>query len=536
MSKFFFIGCTALILGSLFLAPYSFAAGLQSAVSQKQGSPYRNPIVRFNPSSLRRFDTILTAIAAQGRVAFVCEGQPVYMELSDDDAKDILRRGALSGMPLEGIVSLIAETFDYDTVRTSADLFVLSKRYSDADDLPDVTFDETITSLQNILQATQNYPAVRNEEEIAVALIRSTSGELREKLAQGIPVASLSESQRQMARQFAYSFKTNSFRSIERILKRLQACQSRKTIFTYGRVGNTPLTVYQGPFGFNGDTDIFALNGWFITGTGGSTGYEGPQEDFDFKANVFKTKVADPTAPRPASQIPPPAFNGLKLSCSAVAERANRRLASKGTNLTVTVDAALAAKTVSLAGDEFVSPEALMEAVAAVYGLEIKRAHETLQLTQPKPRVLTNPGEIAGEVRRLLPAPFLRRIKSPDAKNIEGEFSSNLGRGLYIASIRRLREIVEPEIKKRADKKYPVPDANAEAHEMVALSSLATCIYDINSLTKMMPSYITEFDNATIALSLGKKPHTLEFVVKSVDAQGKGSGVAGEIGAPALIP
>src|SRR5947209_3472482 len=154
MSKHLLFAC--LFLGPTELTPASHSppAGSTATASMRQParqSGYANPIVRLEPSSLRRFDSALTSLSQQARVVIVCEGQPLRVELSDAEVERISERVDLSGTPLATAVEQVAAAFDYECVRAGAAVFVLTKRYSDPNDLPDVTFEEAAGSLESIL-------------------------------------------------------------------------------------------------------------------------------------------------------------------------------------------------------------------------------------------------------------------------------------------------------------------------------------------------------------------------------------------------
>jgi hypothetical protein len=106
---------------------------------------------------------------------------------------------------------------------------------------------------------------------------------------------------------------------------------------------------------------------------------------------------------------------------------------------------------------------------------------------------------------------------------------------VYVAAVRRPREIVEPEIDKRDSHKLPLPEAGDEARDLVALSSLATCHYEFRILTRPVPAYITHFDKATLKLSEedgGGGRNTVRFEIRATNAQGRAVGVAGDVTFP----
>jgi hypothetical protein len=117
------------------------------------------PTIRLDAKSLSRFETALPTISQQGRVSLVCENQPWKPDLTDEEISKLPLAKLEAGVPLDEAVRQIAAAYDYEATRTGDRLFVLKKRYSTDEDLPYVTFDEMLHSLDSILRATQFFEA-----------------------------------------------------------------------------------------------------------------------------------------------------------------------------------------------------------------------------------------------------------------------------------------------------------------------------------------------------------------------------------------
>jgi hypothetical protein len=284
------------------------------------------------------------------------------------------------------------------------------------------------------------------------------------------------------------------------------------------------------------------------TQPGGGTIFEGPPgvEMVDGAKIVSKGDVPDPTTPRPGAETARGAKSPLECSLGEAAQRISERLkpADRGDAdlAAVEADRSIASKTVCLAGDESASPAALARAVADVYGLSLKHAGDgsVLRIVPRTARTVDDPTALGEEVWRLLPAPFRRAVRAESSSatgETPGGFSPARSSAVYVASVRRLREIVEPEIDRRADHRLPLSAAGDEARSLVALSSLATFLYEFRSLTRPVPSYITNFPAATLSVAAGKAgdANTVQFAVRCPNSQGKGtSGISGEVTFPAL--
>lgn len=244
----------------------------------------------------------------------------------------------------------------------------------------------------------------------------------------------------------------------------------------------------------------------------------------------------DPTTPRRKEQVSPLPSSSLKHSLSEVVKRINARGATG--SLTVLADPSLAPKTLCLVGEHFLTTEELLKAVADVYGLHVRRGTDTARITLPLPKVLTSPEQIEAETWRLLPAPFVRAVRNTGPADPRGALSYKRAFGVYEASIRRLREIVEPEIARRAGGKLPMREVSEEALNMVALSSLATCIDNFNQLTRPAAAFVTHFDKATLSLSASSSGNrtNIDYSIHSTNDEGKPNGVGGSLGFPTSLP
>lgn len=543
MFRSIFLASAVLVAIGFAAAPHSsMARSLEPCVTSQHkpnGGVFADPVVQMDLSRLRRFDDAFAFLSKQTRTMIVCEGQPLRAELSEAQVRKTMEELGASGLPLTQTMERLAAAFDYDAVRTGPNVFLLTKLYSDPEDLPDLTLDEVATSLRNILQSARNfYPEVENEVLIG-QILQSASASQKEQLVKGVPVSQLSPGQRRMAWQFAGGLVFQPLENILKVSRRLQGCRSPKASFTKKPYWNLVLPAYEGPFGPKGAMRNVALSSWVNTQSGGGTTFDGTSgvkmvEMAGGNQIISAPNVTDPTTPRASRQDSTPASSALKRSLGEVVEQVNERLTASGkADVAAQVTPALAPKSVCVVGEQFVSPLALLQAAADVYGLSLRRTSDAARITQPGLRIVADPKNFGAEIRRLLPAPFLRAVNgaSPSTDN---SLSVENSQDIYIASVRRLREIVEPKIEVRNT--LPMREAGAEALNLVAVSSLATCVSNFVRLMRPVAGYITNFENATIALVPGNegRPNAVGFTIKLVDAEGKGSGISGEIASPSF--
>ena len=535
-----------LLMTGFVMASASLAASLP--VSAK----YPNPIVRFKVSDLGHFDTVLPALAKQGRVAIVCEGQPLHLDLPSDQVQQLEQRIDPGGMPLEDAVKWVAAAYDYKAQRTGVDMFVLTKRYTYADDLPDVPFEEANASLQNILKATTNFSPSLSLAKSVLEILRASSPDQRAKLAQGISVLSLSDDQRQGMISMVKSIVFRPLFSIDRIAQRLQGFQKPSADFTFSQLYGQTFPVCEGQLGPYAVPYSIVLSGWIQTQPGNSSGDPEGVELVNGKLISSPPGQMEPTAPRPPDQIPVAVTSPLRHTLAEEAKQLTARLTKSHILLIIQTDPFLVAKTVCLAGETNAAPSDIATALAAVYGLEIKSDAHVETLVMPQPIVLNDAQSVPAEVKRLLPAPFLSKVKaldpeegfpteqSPKLLALAGSATENGGdkdlsltraSTLYIAAVRRLRERIEPQIKAMPNQKLPVSNTDAEVHSCFALMSMAICLIDFHNLSQPPTPYVSNFDKATLTLSQDKtNPTFIGFSVEAPDGHGGGAAVSGNVG------
>jgi hypothetical protein len=454
------------------------------------------------------FAAAFASVARQAKVAFVCEGAPLHTTPAESQA--LRERLAAPQLPLSAAVRDLAEAFDYDAAEASPGLFVLTKRYSDADDLPPVTLDEAASALRGIVRAGAPFNPREDIGHALTRLLRVARPEQREALAAGVVLGALPPELNELGRRVAYSLHFEySLSAAEVIARRLDACRHQRASFVLRPFGGGPaVPALEGPFAPNGGLlDISLTHPTRISAPGQATLAAA-------RAEGAAAKTLDPTTPYPHHD----GERRTPLDC----ERTLTQLADAAPG-SIVPDAAVAKKRVSVFGTENVTPQAILDVAARLYGLRLAReAGAGGRLTLPAPRPLQGTGDVTGEVTRLLPPPFLRAVTARAARS-EGADSVDdaTGDALYIAAVRRLRERVEPALARSGGQPVPIAEVDPEAADLVAIAGLASTVGRMQRLMRAAPGFVLDPDHARLTVTMNGGTVTYTFMGAD------GSGVTG---------
>ena len=126
-------------------------AGFRAPQVAAKAAASNTATVSLDGAAYTHFDTILQSVSEQAHVLIIAEGTPLNPSLSAQQL-EALRRAVPEGQPMSAgdAIKSIALAYDYEAQQTDTDTFLLRKRYSDANDLPCVTFEELFSSLREI--------------------------------------------------------------------------------------------------------------------------------------------------------------------------------------------------------------------------------------------------------------------------------------------------------------------------------------------------------------------------------------------------
>jgi|GEM_PF-5968341 len=438
------------------------------------------------------FEKVMTDFAKANRVTILTESQPLQLDVTEENIASVRSEAEKVKTVKERLV-LLAQAFDYSVADTPAlpTLFVLHKKYSNPEDLPDITFEEARLAAKNIRKATKEF-----EPELAPGvpiwhIYNSLSPEAKQKMSspQGIPVSQLSPTQQRRLFRVActsYFRRLDDWRIIE---ERLDGCRSPKAQFTYRPFSGLVVPIYEGPQSDSKDMWFVALNfRVFTQSMGGTTINEakGEAEIVDNKLVLYKPDPTDPKAKPKASFL----FRPVAISLQKAVANISTRLPSPSSKVAkAVVDSHLQSKKICLFGEEFTTPVKCLDGLAAVYGLRIvhpdaKTARITMQVPYQK-----DISEVKEKVQRLLPLPIVHIFE-------KGRASRH-----FMSAVRELRSLVEPELAQRNPQVLPINESSPRALDLIGISSLLTCEKAVSSLPSQPPPLLRNFAQAKLRFS-----------------------------------
>ena len=362
------------------------------------------------------FEAALQALASQTHMTILAEGVPLKKQ---QPALTLLALPPNS--PASAALGALAEDYDY-TVQRQENIFLLVKRHSDPNDLPDVTPEECAQALDDMAQvmgALNPGPPPEDRDsvgphfslqiaQIAATLTPAQFQAMEQKTAdQGLSVASLSNVSRLLVRRFVLT--NYVYDQLTEVKKeryqlglaadaKLYVKRSRQISTRTVRVSEEPplvQTIVQNTsFGFdllhNSVLVFFPL---------------------DDNTAFIASSLAQSSAPLPDPTPEPSSRGEGYTTLGAVAETLN------ACGARVIVSPALTAKTLTVSGVEATAPEKLLKAVATIYGLRYFKDEEgRRRLTRPLIRVPLTVTGLPDALRRVLPLPLLRALHDGEAE------------------------------------------------------------------------------------------------------------------------
>jgi hypothetical protein len=165
--------------------------------------------VRLTTGQSRHFQSAFQAIAKQAHVCILAEDAPIQSELPERGVS--LPTG--STPTAESLIKKVAAAYDYTVEHAGPSgsavhqVFLLRKRFTGQNDLPDVTFDECRIAFAQIAGFIHPFkpqpPTGSNTNTVLDIADALSEQQLRQMASGGIPIRSLSPSQRQLVWRLA---------------------------------------------------------------------------------------------------------------------------------------------------------------------------------------------------------------------------------------------------------------------------------------------------------------------------------------------
>lgn len=494
------------------------------------------------------FDLVFTSLAQETHTAIVIEDQPL---------KTILAPGSVPATPEKGealstLLPRIAAAYDYD-VSPLADnsppgrVFLLTKRFTDPNDLPDVTLAEVSQSFTDIGSLIEPYDPhlsmglSESAPPMRDFLLSLTPAQMLAMVDKehGLPVGSLTPPQQEAIQKFMMFFCVQvPNRSLKPVLEQVgragqsdpEFCRRDINDLTQHKTPFAPLLL----FGYEAP-DASGKRKFGVLNRQGEISQQGGATIMHYMT-IQDGLYAFPDRPDSTNPVPQGNKKPAPTLGSTLAEIVGRLNRRPGSRPPVLVDAALAPKRAAVFGEEFTSPKRLLQALAELYGLHVDTDEkERSHLTR---RHVLAPDDYAGvyqAAQGALPDPLLRAYRMHPGQ------PSALG----TAAVRELRAVIEPKIDQSLRARATaggVKDKSAPAPGQVRLSSLtgrensalavalaAQALPDVEqALLRPLPPVYSRLDQLCLTGGFyqdgGKRKFQLAFAYPSADGKGLASG------------
>ena len=502
-------------------------------IAAPAASQTANRIGQASPSGVTRneFRRHLEALAQRYKIAFVIEDEPSPGTLAGIDAASLDKSVRDAQLSQKQTVEKVAEVYDYQADQREPDLVLLRKRYRDPADLPQITYEECVHSLQSLKRAlgavlpTLPIPfrtdTLIPRDYVLQKFYQSLDAGRLEAMQAGVPVKDLLPEQRKRAWEFvSFFYLGDAYDVTEKTAEHLTRMRRKESVFHWMDKHGVRMFGYSLPYEIGMTTGVLNRKWDFVLSHGahstvmGSTEYDGPEGAMvDGK---FVTSPDDLTAPETSNV--PATTPTITHNLGAVVENLNKTRLKENP---ASIEPALEAKTVTLIRDSTVEPQRLLSAVTQLYGLRMAKdkdggAHITF--ATPPPIEIINLPKI---LPRYLPAPLLRswlgsnaiateesaaffQQKDHKAPSPQVEAAWAAFRVMENAPEARRREAVRL-LRQKIQLRVPVEGSlpmSAMTNEerrlcaLIALADLQKALY--RPLKEPTPAYITGFEGGEI--------------------------------------
>ena len=522
-----------------------------------------NPVVRVLPANAQTLADALRQVSQQTGAAFVCEGKPFRARNSSPPLVPVLAKWPANGLPLDAAVSKIADAYDYEAERNGS-VFLLRKRYTNPEDLPDVPAEELRLSVRDVVRAASGLPAptvemptyeVKNSpfadkfyQTLTPAQMKQLVGKKDEYVR--LPVAELTPAQKKMMHDVVVSRHIqNAVDEPRKALTALQACSQKSTAFGWTNIELTPPSALAQTY----YKHVFVPMLCCLVRENGKTAAAPFAPDGRVRFRLTNRKIAydangDGSEPRPDdfgpnhTALPPPTETGpdtFTLQSLAVVLTKSETRTGKISPHGFKAHEALEAKSVTVVGINDDNTESLWRGAGAVYGLHAVHTQKNgpLLLLRPRPQVARDLSELNAAVFSAFPAPVIRLYRgafqgeqakqlarpksdfylpaagdtaedtefktSQWAENARSEARDNAPRLLRYAVFHRFRVLLEPSLPIGSSDRVLYHDMSDEAHDLWTLILCLDCLQNVSGLENAaLPLTITDFDKGFLTSSV----------------------------------
>lgn len=430
------------------------------------------------------------------------------------------------GLSSEEAVRAVAERFDYTAVHQGS-VYLLLKRYTNPEDMPEVTPEECLIGLKRLPIPSSAPPGnalAKNADLYGPAtIIRQTSERLsgRSAFARTGTMNDLMYSQALNILANDFYFHSRGTRKAVTIAL-LENGRPQDPVLRWKTIAKLPVFGYETVFGPEASPVFLPVSDCeriLVPPYGTTIPYP-----------VFSMRYA-PTLPDPDPTDPaklPQAVkrflddNGRSSRAVTIAEVVAGLNKREKSRLIYKVDPAYASKHITIAGIDTLSPETVMQAMAAVYGLGVDhRRDNTVVMTDP-PGFIPPPPPAQSFIFTLyrefdkfllpsFPAPIYRALHArflagrTRTRNQEGprlleyktqyEFQ-DIATAFRNSAMQMFRYLAETQVKARPDQKLELSRLGERARTLFALARTASAYADACELVDIpLPPYVTHIDD-----------------------------------------
>ena len=515
-----------------------FLLGLQGRglLCRAQTSARPNPALA--AKSRGSFLDAITRIAKQKNIVIIAEDQPFKEEPLENLTPP-------NDAPAEILVGEIARAYDYEAEQKGR-IFLLRKRFSFQGDLPCVTLYECAATARDADRITARFlprasAASQKQSTIALKLalwenirdsftqsqlnalhngavefgatsfgkpVTGLIGQADGKIQVGVPVSTLSEGQRDLALRVASEFYlVDHLGWLPVSLRRLTAVTTQDVFFVEkSKASGTS-------FGYETMTGTQRARFTPLTGHDISGGILTPDAFYDEENVPSITVQAQINGKKlPVEPSPPfPVSSNLPITTVTVADWI-KKMSSQTQRLVTEED--LGSKRISIAGDTGSEPTAIFRAIADLYGLRVlSDTQGVFRLTRPRLFMPGTANQLPQSLLSVLPTPLLRAYVrdaergeqfSIDAK---GAFKPAKTQSIVYNATRRLRFLVEPQLRKGPNGRAALSKGGEESH-LLGLILLDQALPGLVYLAaKPVPSYFGNFNDVVLTGGIADAPN-----------------------------
>lgn len=412
----------------------------------------------------------------------------------------------------------MADYFDYE-VKHQSNVYLLTKRYSNAEDIPDVTSEECRKGLKDLCKILASFnphvpPGTFAGEPMANIARLLNADQLNALATTGLPVATLTGQQHAEAWKLALKFYVQSQADhIEEASTYLEERKPADPVFQWQTISNIHA------FGY--DTRCVRLNkiifipvsdaNQIVVTPNGMTGHLTGYTTHKSPDGSHETRVPDPdpTDPSFLAETTRKWLDESEKTSAAISIAQEIKALNRESQQAeqYKVDPIYAPKKVTLVGVEKLSPEIRMRSLAAVYGLRVVKQETGASILmgplQIEPKQLSDVGRSLASV---LPAPIYHAIRTKvlaARKKVKGvnpplttsEYEKQ-SYAIHRAAIRMFRYTAEPIVKSQEGQKLALSGLGERASSLFAIAFTVDAFSEACWLADCTPPpFVTDFDH-----------------------------------------